>query len=368
MWGLERNVAWHYNRAEGLIIFANGTEVLLKDLFAYPSDPNFDALGSLEITGAFVDEVNEISVKAKNILCSRIRYKLDEFALIPKALFSCNPAKNWVYSDFYKPNRDGILLPHRQFVQALAKDNPFLSRHYIENLKKLDKNSRERLLNGNWEYDDDPSKLFDIDVISDLFTNKAEESDEKFISVDVARFGADKTVLTLWHGFRAEIFWKVKADTSEVAKWVIEVAEENGVRRSNIIIDEDGVGGGVLDQIKGAKGFMNGSKAIQPKEAEFDETLKLNYANLKTQCYFVLAKLAREGKIQIDCDDECRELLTEDLEQIKEKNADKDGRVMIIGKDEMKEATGRSTDFSDSVMMRCFFVVQPRTAVFFDSF
>ena len=367
-WELEKDVAWHYNRSDGVVSFANGSEVLLKDLFTYPSDPNFDALGSLEITGAFVDEANEISIKAKNILCSRIRYKLDEYKLIPKALFTCNPAKNWVYSDFYKPCRDGMLLSYRQFVQALVTDNPFISKHYINNLKNLDKNSRERLLKGNWEYDDDPSKLFDIDVIADLFTNKAEQSDEKYISFDVARFGADKSVLTLWHGLKGKISWKKKLSTSESAAWLIKVAEEEGVRRSHIIIDEDGVGGGVLDQVKGAKGFLNGSKAIQPKAAEFDETLKLNYANLKTQCYFMLAKMAKLGQVQIECDEDCRELLTEDLEQIKEKDPDKDGRVMIIGKDQIKENIGRSCDYSDSIMMRFRYEVMPKTTVFFDSF
>ena len=33
------------------LVFYNGSVILLKDLFYYPSDPNFDELGSLEITG-----------------------------------------------------------------------------------------------------------------------------------------------------------------------------------------------------------------------------------------------------------------------------------------------------------------------------
>jgi hypothetical protein len=36
---------------------------------------------------------------------------------------------------------------------------------------RADKVTKERLLNGNWEYDDDPTKLYQYDDINDLFTN-----------------------------------------------------------------------------------------------------------------------------------------------------------------------------------------------------
>jgi len=108
MQGINSN-HYAFNSQSGVITFFNGSEVLLKDLFLYPSDPNFDSLGSLEITGAFIDEANQVSEKAKTILKSRIRYKLDQFNLIPKVLYTCNPAKNWVYSEFYKPFKQGVL-------------------------------------------------------------------------------------------------------------------------------------------------------------------------------------------------------------------------------------------------------------------
>ena len=89
-----------FNGQNGVIYWKNGSEILLKDLYSYPADPNFDSLGSLEITGAFIDECNQISYKAWQIVTSRIRYKLNEYNLTPKILGSCNPAKNWTYSKF----------------------------------------------------------------------------------------------------------------------------------------------------------------------------------------------------------------------------------------------------------------------------
>lgn len=82
-----------YNDKDSAIYFHNGSEIILKDLFLYPSDRNFDSLGSLEITGAFIDECNQIVYKAWQIVKSRIRYKLNEFGLMPKMiLINLNPS------------------------------------------------------------------------------------------------------------------------------------------------------------------------------------------------------------------------------------------------------------------------------------
>jgi len=105
---------------------------LLKDLFLFPSDPNFDSLGSLEICGAFVDEAGQCSWKAIQILLSRMRYKLKEFGIIPKLFMSTNPQKNWAYSEFYMPSKNNTIGSDKKFIQALCTDNPHLDPTYIE--------------------------------------------------------------------------------------------------------------------------------------------------------------------------------------------------------------------------------------------
>ena len=89
--GLKEGEHYKFNQVQNEIRFFNGSEIILKDLFSYPADPDFDSLGSLEIAGAFIDEANQISEKAKNIVMSRIRHKLDSFGISPKLLMSCNP-------------------------------------------------------------------------------------------------------------------------------------------------------------------------------------------------------------------------------------------------------------------------------------
>ena len=336
---------WEYKTQRGLIKWNNGSEILLKDLFYYPSDPNFDELGSLEISGAFVDEVNQINIKARNIVKSRIRYKLDEYGLIPKLLMTCNPSKNWVYKDYYKPYKDNQLPKHRMFIPSLLEDNPHISKHYKDNLENIDEVSKQRLLFGNWEYDDDPSKMINYENILALWKNKAERG-QKYITCDVARMGKDKSVIMLWDGLVVEEVKIIdKSDLQFLGNAIKEIKHRWNVANSNIIVDEDGVGGGIVDFLH-VKGFVNNATPIN----------KENYQNLKTQCYYVLAKKINQKEIQVK-PIKIQETLIAELEQVKTYKMDSDGKLMVLPKDKVKEILGRSPDMSDAIMMRMYYEI-----------
>lgn len=343
--GLKSGEHYVYNAQTGQIAIGEST-IILKDLFTYPSDPNFDDLGSLEITGAFIDEANQVSLKAKTIVGSRIRYKLDEFGLIPKMLMTCNPAKNWVYADFYKPHRDGGIEAHRAFVPALVTDNPAISPHYIENLNRLKGADRERLLLGNWDYDDDPAALMDHDAITDLWTNEHIKPGAKYIVADIARFGHDKTVISYWEGMRWEA--TVVMDTSsivEAAASITQLAKQEGVPRSHIVVDDDGIGGGVVDLLPGCLPFNGGAKPIPQKGRD------QNYMNLKGQCSYELAQYVNDREMYI-ADMRHRERVEEELSHVKRYKMDNDGKLRVLPKEKVKESLGRSPDFADVMMMR----------------
>jgi phage terminase large subunit len=354
--GLKSGIHFKINHQSNIISFANRSEILMKDLFYYPSDPNFDELGSLEITGAFVDECNQITEKAWNITMSRIRYNLDENGLIPKIFGTCNPAKNFVYKKFYRPAKENVLRNDMFFVQALATDNPDISKHYINNLYKLDEISKQRLLYGNWEYDDDPAVLIEYEKIVDLFTNEFVLPGKKYITCDVARLGNDKTKIRVWDGLRSiRKITMNKSLVTEVADKIKTLQSEYSVPNSNTIVDEDGVGGGVVDILK-CRGFVNGSRPI---EDERDKNKK-NYANLRSQCYFKLADIVNSNQMYLpDLNVNERDEITEELGQIKQKDIDKDGKLAIIGKDEIKKNIGRSPDEADNLMMRMWFEINP---------
>jgi len=344
-----------YNSQMGVIKWNNGSEIILKDLFYYPSDPNFDSLGSLEITGAFIDECNQCNYKAWQIVKSRIRYKLFEFNLIPKILGSCNPAKNWTYSEFYKPQKENSLPLYRKMVKALPTDNPYLHPSYLESLLALDKNSRERLYYGNWEYDDNENALIGYDNIQDIFTNTHVTGREMYITADVARMGSDKAVIYVWEGFNAidRIEYAI-SKTTDIQNTINALKVRHRVPNSNIIADEDGVGGGVVDNCK-IKGFVNGSKAINLE----------NYWNLKTQCYYKLAEKINSNELYISAELSVgqKNNIIEELEQVESYQTDSDGKLRIKPKDEVKKNIGRSPDDSDALAMRMYFELNPSMKV-----
>lgn len=364
--GMKADEDYIYNGQRSSITIGTST-IILKDLFRYPSDPNFDQLGSLEITGAFIDEANQVSEKAKDIVGSRIRYRLNEYGLVPKLLMTCNPSKNWVYREFYDSARTGTILPYRAFVQAFVNDNPSFNstvdeqgvehRHpYVENLYKLKGQDRERLLMGNWDYDDDPARLMDHEAIMDLFSNQADRTG-KYIVADVARFGSDKTVISYWEGLQ----WLdvVVMDTNTVpqaADAVLAMSTKYSVGRSHIAVDDDGVGGGVADMLPGCYRFQGGAKAIEVKGKT------QNYFNLKTQCSYELADRVNTRVMGISLD-RYQDTISEDLGWIKRDKMDSDGKLRILPKEKVKEGLGRSPDFGDVPMMRMVFELRGGAAM-----
>jgi phage terminase large subunit len=345
-----------YNAQANIIYWNNGSEILLKDLFLYPSDPNFDSLGSLEITGAFIDECNQIVYKAWQIVTSRCRYKLNEFGIIPKVFGSCNPSKNWTYKEFYKKNRDNSLHSSKKFIQALPTDNPHLPQSYLDSLLALDKNSKQRLYYGNWEYDDDPSALIDIDSISDYWNpNHLTPEGNKYMTIDVARKGKDNTVFRVWHGWVVIHRYAIdKSGLDYVVKKAKELQRRYNISNSNTIADEDGVGGGVVDFLY-CKGFVNGSRALNNE----------NFNNLKSQCGYKMAQKIVNREVGEMCEDSAvKGITSEEMEQVKQKDIDKDGKVALVSKDVVKQMIGRSPDEWDSIMMRYYFELAHQTFFF----
>ncbi len=346
---LKEGEHYKYNQINNEIIFINKSEIILKDLFSYPSDPDFDALGSLEITGAFIDECNQISEKAKNIVMSRIRFKLDEFNLSPKLLMTCNPSRNWTYNEFYKKSIDGRLEEYKRFIPALHNDNKYITKHYITSLMRQDEVTKKRLLYGNWDYEDELA-IFKYDAILDMFETEVEEANadepngEITISIDVARLGKDKTCIIVWDEMDIiQIKELSKLKLNEQCIIIQDIMKTYNVDSDALIIDTDGVGGGLADMLPGATEIVNNSRPID------DE----NYQNLKTQLYYKLAEQINTGQIKIyNASDDVKLRLTQELQIIKREKADQDGKIKMTNKEQMKVQIGRSPDIADAMAFR----------------
>lgn len=350
---------YNYNASDNVIHFYNKSKIYLLECKKKPSDTEFHGLGSSLFTAGAIEEAGEVHFDAFDTLKTRVgRWNNDKYGIKGKIFITSNPAKNWLYNIFYKPYTKNELKESQKFIPALVQDNIFGQSEYEENLRKIkDKTRRERLLKGNWEYDDDPSKLLEYDEILDLFTNPVpRDRKNKYISCDIARKGKDKTVACVWHGLVGVFRKKNILEQSLVNETVAlleRIEKEEGIQRSHQVLDQDGIGGGVCDYHTGCKDFVNNAQPIKTRSEKIQEkrnnTIKQNYINLKTQCAFKFAELAREGKIRIECDSEdIKNTIISELEQLKQANINKEGKIAIIKKEEMKELLGgRSPDFLD---------------------
>jgi len=173
-----------YNDQKAWIDFSNGSRIVLLDAFYYPSDPNFDRLGSTEYTDGAIEEGITIHKKAQQVLLSRTRYKHTEFChsckgaviieldpiegtpidtlcnscgtltkgLVAKQLITCNPGEGFLRDEVVIPSLEGRLKQQYKFVQSFIESNP--NKAFVETYKStlqlMDDYDRSRLLHGDW--------------------------------------------------------------------------------------------------------------------------------------------------------------------------------------------------------------------------
>lgn len=157
LWGFIEDENYHINNQYGYIDFWNGSRIMMAELSPSLKDPDYNNLGSLEITGAFIDEVSEVPEKAVDVLGSRIRYKIAETFVVGKLVMSTNPVQNYIKTRFVSDD-DGNpvrLKKGDRYLMFTVFDNPDEKFRiiYFNKLRKIkDPVTRSRLAYGNWDY------------------------------------------------------------------------------------------------------------------------------------------------------------------------------------------------------------------------
>lgn len=342
--------AYHINHTSNTIYFENGSEIILFDMCSYPIDPEYDRLGSLEITGAFLDEMSEISWKGFNVLGSRLRYKLNEFNLTPKIFCATNPTQGWCKNYFYTPYQEGREMEHVKFVPALPNDNPHLPTTYLESMNKtLDFALKQRLLFGSWSFSGDEYNLFDYDMLQQCFYNEVfvNSNKEFYITSDIADLGSDSTVITVWQGHRCFKILKLqKKNTLEIVDEINKLRTAYNVKIQHIITDSSGVGAAVATILRGSVRYMAGSKSINT-----------GFKNLKTELFYKFSQKVNALEIFFNFpynDEVIQELLLYKKEFT-------NLTAGITSKDNIKKQLSRSPDYADALYLRAYFDIKPIT-------
>lgn len=371
-YGFKQGVDYKMNMQDMIMTIFNdhGPDSLIffAELKETPSDPEFDRLGSYDLTGYWIDEAQEVSKNAKDTLKGRLTLLSGEgWETYPKALYTCNPGKNWIYTEFYKPIiKEEQEVYGKHFIRALYTDNPNIDHEkYRRNLLSTDNKVKiQRLLYGDFDYDDTPGRLIDYDALIDCFGRKV-ESGPMYIIVDPARHGEDPAVAAVFEGFNV-LKWlylpvcNVTGESTEgmpsLEEEVRELAAEHEVPVSRILVDGVGLGSGLVDSL-GCRSYMGSRRPVHPLKAKRDQEKKEAYATLNDQCGVLLAKKINAREVGIVSTRHDQEI-QEEVDLIIDSDPSSDKPTKLISKDDIKAMIGRSPNFKDVLQMRMYFELE----------
>jgi hypothetical protein len=201
------------------------------------------------------------------------------------------------------------------------------------------------------------SSLFSPSLVADAVDESPKPSLYSVLrlGVDVARFGADKTVVASYSGVTAQIeeSWS-GTDTVSSAHKVLQIAERLKEERKapwvEIRVDAVGLGAGVVDTLNARATLlpdpwftvyeMHGSAA---PPADVGGSV-YGFYNARAYWFEQLRQKMRNGSVKfIDPD----ELIADDLKMVF--YSIKNGRLLIASKEDMRKEYGKSPDYADAI-------------------
>lgn len=339
---------YKYNENKGLITFYNGSVIQFFELSYLPSlDPNYDRFGGALLTFGVIEEAAGCDWRGKDIFSSRLGRWLNDRYNIPEHLYmTCNPGTNFVYNDFYLPWTRNELAEHRLYIPAKLSDNEYIGKGYESSLRRrLDINSANRLLSGDWNFDADKSRLITWDKCNEIYNNYDSsnwDKLERYLTADIA-FTGDKCIMIIWFGLNVKRIIHYKGDEPDLE--IVRLCDEWGISINNVAYDADGVGKYLSGKLSEAYGINNNGTPIGRE----------NFKNLKSQLYFKLAEMVNDELVKVE-DISFRKELVQELYEVKTPPVDTiEGKMSILSKDKIKAVIGRSPDISDAMAFRMVF-------------
>lgn len=187
---------------------------------------------------------------------------------------------------------DEVLPRSRTFIASNVDDNPFLlATGYKATLQALPEPLRSQMLKGDFTAGkgDNPWQVIPTDWIERAQVRwKAEKPrgvKQTSVGADIARGGADKTILTprydYWFGEQAEFPGKETPDGPAAASLIVGALRDGAIANVDVI----GVGSSVYDHLKSNGVRVAGLNGSEKTEAT-DRSGKLRFVNKRAEWYW----------------------------------------------------------------------------------
>lgn len=337
---LIRSKVYKFNESELSIVCPNGAEIHFK------TASDADNLFGDDVVYVVLDEAGRCNEDAWFALRSTLTATNGKAILIG----NFGGSQNWVTRMAEKAKTD----PEYHFIKVTAYDAVEAGILDLKEIEQAKKDLPENQFNSLYlaEGGNDERQLIQNESLIKLPLNETKEG-IKYLTGDIARFGVDKTVLFVWSGLKV-IDWHIidQSSLTDAAIQVQRLRTKHNINLQNIILDENGIGAGVIDMV-GCRGFINNARPLKVKGKV------QNFYSLKDQCYYKLAEMINANMLNVSLPHSITKLLLEELEQVKEPSEPDVQKLRIISKEQVKKIIGRSPDYSDALMMRMYFELNP---------
>ncbi len=159
------------------------------------------------------------------------------------------------------------------------------------------------------------------------------------VAVDVARFGSDRSVILVRRGGQVKPVRTFRGlDTMKLTGLVVAAIKE--ADPEDVVVDEVGIGAGVVDRLKELGYRVDG---VNVGRAAHDPS---RFANLRAEGYWNLRQMITNGEVFLPSD---KELMGE-LASLKY-SFNSVGQLLVESKDDMRKRGVRSPDRADALML-----------------
>lgn len=169
----------------------------------------------------------------------------------------------------------------------------------------------------------------------------------RVVGVDVARTGADNTVMAIRHGNTiTELRRTSREDTMQTTGRVKGILD--ATPKCTAVVDVIGIGAGVVDRLREQKCPVEGFNASEGTGRR-DRSNELGFSNVRSAAWWNVREMldpAMELDVALPPDD----VLTGDLTAV-HWQVRSGGKIQVEAKAEVKKRIGRSTDDGDAVIM-----------------
>lgn len=315
---------------------------------------------STEFAVISIDEIQKNPFNTFKVVRRRLRWSLDDQALTEKLgallrlIATANPGgeawvkDHWIDHNFSPEEKEGDQF---YFIPSLPRDNPHLSKLYMEQLGSMSPSEQAAYMQGKWDAFEAEldikgyQRLLSDGQVTQAIINEQAHAGVTILGVDPGA-GVDESAIVKKSDICQEVLFNQKLqDVMVLVSLIIKAIIAH--QAYAVVIDMTGVGNGVYARLAELKRQRNWKVLIFGVSFGAKSSDPTLYTDLKAELYFKEQKYVLQGGklVRNDGWGECK---------IIKFKKDSDDRIFIQPKEELRKANIKSPNVFDAAALTQF--------------